>query len=52
VRTPGRRGLTRSVSVGAKPPLSLGAGDRKSTGSVESSQSEKVTIQQHTLAEK
>lgn len=46
-------GLTRSVSVGAKPPLSPGAGhpagDRRSTGSAESIQSERTP---HTLAEK
>jgi hypothetical protein len=51
-RTQARHGLTRSVSVGAKPPFSPGVGgDRRSTGSVESNQSERVTTP-YTLAEK
>jgi hypothetical protein len=55
-RTPTRHGLARSVSVGAKPSLSPGvgggrSGDRRSTVSVESTQSEKVSTP-HTLAEK
>lgn len=55
MRTPVRNGLTRSASVGAKPPFSpgvgAGTGVRRNTGSVESNQSEKVTTP-HTLAEK
>lgn len=55
LRATTKHGLTRSVSVGAKPPFSSGAGigigNRRSTGSVECSQSEKVNTP-HTLAEK
>lgn len=56
--TGAKHGLTRSVSVGNKTPLSppgvgsargASPGDRRSTGSVESAQSEKSP---HTLAEK
>jgi hypothetical protein len=48
--------LARSVSVGAKPSLSSGvgggrSGDRRSTVSMESTQSEKVSTPR-TLAEK
>lgn len=55
-RTPTRHGLARSVSVGAKPSMSPGVsgdrcGDRRSTVSLEFTQSEKVSTP-HTLAEK
>lgn len=50
IRTPARHGSTKSMSVGLKSSFSPGiAGDRRSTGSVGSTQSERPP---HTLAEK